>query len=209
MSEPLRAHEPEDAAPHASHPGEELPTGAAGDAASSDPDDLTIEELRVRAREAAEAEYLVGAVMQREEEKAARRARQENRVRHTSPVRRLMLLALVVFNAYIWMSTPTWLEYRTPKTPPLSYYEGSWKIAVYMQRQRVEEFRREKGRLPAAAKQAGVPVKGVKYTPLQKDVYELRAGNYVKQIVYRSTDSLSVFFGRSLIQMGLIVGGAR
>jgi hypothetical protein len=78
-----------------------------------------------------------------------------------------------------------------------------------MQRQRVEEFRRERGTLPLVARQAGTPVKGVAYRTLTKDVYELRAGNYVKQIVYRSTDSLSVFLGRSLITMGLIVGGAR
>lgn len=227
MSEPLRAQDPQDAepaessmasTPPASHESsgprafpteDELLAEIAGAIEPTIIDDISVEELRQRALEAAEAENAVAAVMQREEEKAVTRAKQETRKHRASPVRTLMAAALVLFNVYLWMGSPQWLEYRTPATPPVSYYESSYKIAVYMQRQRVEEFRRERGRLPQVAKQAGAPVKGVKYTPLTKDVYELRAGNIVKHVRYVSTDSIAVFLGRTFIQMGLIAGGAR
>ena len=222
MSEPLRAQDPQDAEPAetdlvASPPSEprafptedELLAEIAGAIEPTIVDDISVEELRQRALEAAEAENAVAAVMQREEEKAVRRAKQDSRKRRSSPVRTLMAAALVLFNVYLWMGSPQWLEYRTPATPPVSYYESSYKIAVYMQRQRVEEFRRERGTLPRVAKQAGAPVKGVKYTPLTKDVYELRAGNIVKQVRYVSTDSIAVFLGRTLLQIGLVAGGAR
>ncbi|MBI5168008.1 MAG: hypothetical protein HZA61_00830 [Candidatus Eisenbacteria bacterium] len=212
MSEPLRAHDPQDAEasyPRAFPSEDELLAEIAGASEPEIADDLSVEELRQRAREAAEAEYAVAAVMQREEEKAVKRAKQESRVRRSSPVRMLMAAALVLFNVYLWMGSPQWLEYRTPAIPPVTYYESSYKIAVYLQRQRVEEFRRERGRLPQVARQAGTPVKGVKYTPLTSDVYELRAGNIVKQVRYVSTDSIAVFLGRTLLQIGLVAGGAR
>ncbi|MFN8586595.1 MAG: hypothetical protein U0704_02250 [Candidatus Eisenbacteria bacterium] len=209
MSEPLRADEPGDAGEHAFPTEDELLAQIVGEPEPADPGDLSVEELRQRAREAAEAEYAVTAVMAREEQKAAARAKLENRRRHASPLRRLLLVALLLFNAYIWMSSPRWLEYRTPPTPPLSYYESSYKIAIYMQRQRVEEFRAQKGRLPLAAKQAGTPVKGVEYKPLDRSVYELRAGTIVKRIRYVSTDSITVFLGRTLAQMGLLSTGGR
>jgi hypothetical protein len=209
MSEPLRVPEPgdADAAPADAHVPVEFPS--AENAAPVEPDDLTVEELRRRAREQAEAEFAVAAVMRREDEKAAKLAIVEGRVRRESPVRMLLLGALLLFNAYLWTNAPGWLEYRTPRTPPLDYYEASWRIAVYMQHQRVEEFRRERGKLPLVARRAGPPVKGVTYTPLTSDMYELRAGNHYRQIIYRSTDSLRVFMGRAMLQMGLIAGGAR
>lgn len=208
MSEPLR--QPEPGAEEQAFPTEdELLSQISGSAEPDDPGDLTVEELRQRAREAAEAEYAVAAVMQHEEKKAVARARQESVRRHGSPVRRLLLAALLLFNAYLWMASPQWLEYRTPAIPPVSYYESSYKIAIYMQRQRVEEFRAQKGRLPLAARQAGAPVKGVDYRALDRSVYELRAGNVVKKIRYVSTDSITVFLGRTLVQMGLVATGVR
>lgn len=209
MSEQLKAPEPEDDGFGATLSEVDGAADAMPGMASGETGDLSLEELRVRAREAAEAEYFVGAVMQREEEKAAKREQQGRRVQRAAPIRQLLAVSMLLLNAYLWMGNPHWLEYRTPKQPPLDYYEGSWRIAVYMQRQRVEEFRAKRGLLPVAATQAGPPVKGVKYRTLGKNVYELRAGNYVKQIVYRSTDSLSVFLGRSLVQLGLIAGGVR
>lgn len=209
MSEPLRAPEPADGEERAFPTEDELLAEIAAAVEPEDPGDLTVEELRQRAREAAEAEYAVAAVMEHEEKKAVARAKQETARRHGSPVRRLLLVGLLLFNAYLWLGSPQWLEYRTPPVPPVSYYESSYKIAIYMQRQRVEEFRAQKGRLPIVARQAGTPVKGVEYQPLDRNVYELRAGNVVKRIRYVSTDSIAVFLGRTLIQMGLVATGVR
>lgn len=209
MSEPIRAPGSEDAdalARAASASGEVAPEAAH---AGAETGDITVDDLRRRAREQSEAEFAVAAVMRREEQKAAKLAVAEGRKGRRNPVRTLLLAAMVLFNAYLWTSAPQWLEYRTPSTPPLDYYEASWKIAVYLQHERVEEFRRNRGKLPVVAKQAGPPVKGVTYTPLSAGAYELRAGNHYRQVVYHSTDSLRVFMGKALMQVGLIAGGVR
>jgi hypothetical protein len=197
MADPLRAHEPEPSPPHA-----DSGHGAA-------PDDLTLGELVQRAREHAEAEAAVADVMRRENEKTAKLEAIEHRKHHTPPVKAALLAALLLFNLYLWCGNPAWLVDRRPSGLSVDYYESSWKIAVYLQRQRIEEYRREKGHVPATAQQAGQPVRGVQYTPIRDTDYELAAGRGPQQIFYSSTDSLSVLMGQTLLRMGLIAGGVR
>jgi hypothetical protein len=198
MSEPVRASEPDEP----SAPG----AVTAGEPAL---EDVTISELKRRAMEQAEAESAVAAVMRREDQKAAAQAAKENKVVRAVPLRLMLLLALLLFNLYMWLGRPGFLEYRTPATPPLDYYEGSWKVSVWLQRQRIEEYRKVHGHVPASARQAGPPIHGVDYMPLEQKQYVLSAGAGQHAVVYHSTDSIGVFLGKSLLQMGLIVGGAR
>lgn len=197
MSAPLRAPGPEPSPPSAV-PGHEDVAG-----------DLTLAELVQRAREHAEAEAAVGAVMRREDEKAAKRDALEHRKQHTPPLKAILFVSLVFFNLYLWVGNPGWLTYNQPSGLSIDYYQSSWELAVYLQRQRIEEFRQLKGHLPVTAQQAGPAVHGVQYTPIQQKTYELTAGDGAKKIIYHSTDSLSALMGRSLFQMGLIAGGVR
>ena len=169
----------------------------------------TASELAMRAREQAEAEAAVGDVMRREDEKAAKREAREHQVHRPPPLKGLLLLTLLLLNLYVWLGNPEWLRFRQPELPSIDYYEASWKMAVYLQRQRIEEYRHEKGHIPASAQQAGQPVTGVRYTPIEQKDYQLAAGAGEKQVVYHSTDSLSVVMGHTLLQMGLIAGGLR
>ena len=173
------------------------------------PGDSTQDDLALRAREQAEAEAAVGAVMRREDEKSAKREALEHHPRRPFPYKAMLLATLLCFNGYVWFGHPAWLDFREPQLPAPSYYASSWKIAVFLQRQRIEEYRHVQGHLPATAQQAGQPVAGVKYLPLEEKKYELAAGAGEKQFVYRSTDSLSVLMGRTLLQMGLVAGGVR
>lgn len=188
MSDPLRAHAPDP----------ELESG------------LSSAETRARDRERAEAEAAVAEVMQGEEKKAARRAVMEAaRAPRPRNWQAAALALLLSFNLYIWFGHPAWLEYHTPTLPSVDYYEGSWKIAVWLQRQRIEEYRRTHDAVPATARQAGPPVRGVDYAPLEQKKYLLTAGQGRRMVVYHSTDSIRVFLGRSLVTMGLITGGVR
>jgi hypothetical protein len=198
MSEPARASEP----------GEPNAPGAAGAEAPA-VRDVTISELKRRAIEQAEAEAAVAAVMRREDQKAVARAAMDGRVVRPKPYRALLLLSLLLLNAYMWFGRPGFLDYHTPPTPPLDYYESSWRVSVWLQRQRIEEYRKEHGHVPASARQAGPPVHGVDYKPLEEKQYVLSAGAGQHAVVYHSTDSIGVFVGRSLMQMGLIAGAVR
>lgn len=170
-----------------------------------------MDDLAARAREQAEAQAAVSDVMRRVEERAAiaERALHQER-REGSKLKVMLLLTLLAFNLYAWFGNPEWLHFKEPRVPSVEYYEASWKLAVYLQRQRIEEYRKEKGAIPVTAQQAGPVVRGVRYTPnLIDSRYQLAAGQGTKQFVYSSTDSLSALVGRALIQVGALTGGAR
>jgi hypothetical protein len=168
------------------------------------------ESLRARASEQAEAEAAVEAVMRREVVKAEKLAAAEgHRRRKPIPVPVLLLLVLLALNTYLWAGNPGWLTWQEPPAPSIDFYGASYKIAVYLQRQRIEEYRQTRKRLPVVAKQAGLPVHGVSYTPLPNNRYRLAAGRGAQRVVYTSTDSLAVFLGRTLIQQGLLSKGVR
>jgi hypothetical protein len=148
--------------------------------------------------------------MRREGEKAAARAALEQRRRRPVPLKAILLGSLLALNLYLWLGDPEWLRFREPSAPSIDYYQNSWKLAVVLQRQRIEEYRKETGAIPANARQAGQPVHGVQYTPIDRSsTYELAAGAGPSQVVYRSTDSLSTLVGRALVRIGLVTGGAR
>lgn len=173
-------------------------------------DHVSLSELRVRALEQVEAEAAVAAVMRREVTKAERLAAAEGRSRRKPKRARVALLAaLLLFNGYLWVGNPEWLAWHEPPAPSIDYYQNSYKMAVWLQRQRIEEYRHEKQALPKVARQAGPPVRGVRYTPLAPDVYMLEAGKGLRMVVYTSRDSIATFMGRTLVQMGLAARGAR
>lgn len=178
--------------------------------APDDPRDFAAAESRARVREHAEAEAAVAEVMRREQFKAQRLAEVEHRRRpRPQPLRVLALVALLALNAYLWTGQPEWLTWHEPPAPSIDYYQNSYKMAVWLQRQRIEEYRHEKQALPKVARQAGPPVRGVRYTPLAPDVYMLEAGKGLRMVVYTSRDSIATFMGRTLVRMGLAVRGAR
>ena len=197
MSEPLRARDSD--AP--------MPPGAGHVAAH--PDDVPLSGLSRRALEQAEAENAVEAVMAREAERARVREAAERRVHAVPRLQLALLLSLACFNAYVWLGNPSWLRFNIPAGPLYQYYEGSWKVAVYLQRERIEEYRRTHGHVPATAQAAGPAVRGVSYTPLAARDYVLAAGSGARRFVYDSKDSMSVMMGRTLVQMGLVTGALR
>lgn len=175
-----------------------------------EPDDPVAAEQRLRDQEHAEAEAAVRAVMQREQIKALRLAMAETRQQQKpKPLRLLLLVALLGLNAYLWVGQPGWLTWHEPPAPSIDYYQNSYKVAVWLQRQRIEEYRHEKRELPKVARQAGPPVRGVRYTPLAPDVYMLEAGKGLRMVIYTSRDSIATFMGRTLIQLGLAAQGVK
>lgn len=167
------------------------------------------DENVARAREQAEAEAAVLAVMQRVREKAEAAEHARPLVERRFKLKGLLLLALVVFNLYAWFGNPEWLRFREPMAPSVDYYQASWEMAVYLQRERIEEYRHTRGYVPKQAKQAGPVVKGVRYTPIREQWYDLSAGDGPNRFVFHSTDSLSVLVRRALVQVGLFAGGVR
>jgi hypothetical protein len=177
------------------------------------PDPAAAEELSPeqaqRARDQAEAEDAVLAVMLREHEKAAKILALARPRRKNPPLKVFLLLTLIAFNLYAWLGNPQWLRYNAPQSLSVDYYQASWKVAVYLERQRIEEYRRTRGHLPATAQHAGPVVKGVQYKPLDAKAYQLTAGEGLRRFVYYSGDSLTALVNRALLQVNRFGGGLR
>jgi hypothetical protein len=134
----------------------------------------------------------------------------ERPAQRRGPLPLVLMGALLLANLYLWLGNPSWLTLPEPPAPSIEYSAGSWKIAVWLQRQRIEEYRRVNGELPVAASQAGPTVHGVRYTPIDgARAYRLVAGEGPRTVVYRSTDPPTVLMDRTLAQAGLVAGRVR
>jgi hypothetical protein len=204
MSKPERAHDADETGPAASGSVRRFASPPGRDS-----DDITANQLMQRAREQAEALAAVTEVMQREEVKATVLAEKLAPKQRRLPLKPMLLASLIAFNLYAWFGNPTWLRFREPEVPKASYYANSWEVAVHLQRERIEEYRRARGLLPLRAEQAGPPVPGVIYKPTTAVTYLLLSGEGPERFVYRSSDTLAVALGRAFLQAGLLTGGAR
>lgn len=166
-------------------------------------------ELEARAVERAEAEAAVGAVMTRVAEKAAKAEAQAVRgLSRPKPLKLILLASLAVLNLILWLTDPQWLHFKEPQAPAMQYYQDSWKMAAYLQAQRIEEYRKEKQQLPAKADDVHFPVHGVDYLRVTQDQYQLAAGVGNGRVVYDSRIPLSEWLGRSIIRLGMLTNGA-
>ncbi len=166
------------------------------------------EALQARTREQAEAEAAVGAVMTHVAAKAAEVVKKRERTgERPKPHKALILLGLTALNLHLWLANPEWLHFKAPPVPTYQYYQDGWKMAAYMQAQRVEEFRKAQAKLPARLEQVRNPVRGVDYRRVSDDRYELTAGTGRARVVYDSRVPLHVWVGKSLIRLGLLTHG--
>lgn len=165
-------------------------------------------ELREREREHAEAEAAVAAVMGHVAQKAARAERQAvHASARPRPLKPLLLLGLAALNLYLWLGDPQWLRFKGPPMPTYQYYQDGYRMAAYIQAQRVEDFRRRAGRLPQRVEEVRNPVRGVSYTRVSPTQYQVTAGRGQARVVYDSGQPIGLFVGRSLARLGLLTSG--
>ena len=169
---------------------------------------LTPEEV-ARARELEEAQAAVVAVMDGVAEKNRIIAEKEARgPKRPKPLKLVLLLLLVASNLYLWLGNPEWLKFKEPAAPAMEYYQDSWKMAAYLQAQRIEEYRKDTGKVPVKVDDVRYPVHGVDYTRVSDQQYQLAAGKGASRVVYDSSQPLTQWIGRSIIRLGLIASGA-
>jgi len=128
------------------------------------------------------------------EQAAARRMRPEVRKR----VGVLSLLGLIglliVVLQPVWLTGPKALP---PESPAI--VEASVRLALLRDQQRVLDFLKRNGRLPATLSEAGgVDLPGLGYEALPQQEFRLFAQAGDSLLVLRSSDSMTHFLGNSL-----------
>ena len=127
------------------------------------------------------------------EQAAARRMQPE--VRKRVGVLTLVGLAglLLIVLQPVWLIGPKALP---PESPAI--VEASVRLAMLREQQRVVDFLKRNGRLPATLSEAGVNVPGLGYEALPQQEFRLFAQAGDSLLVLRSSDSMTLFLGNSL-----------
>ena len=118
----------------------------------------------------------------------------------------VICVPVLLFCVYSVVARPEFLW--GPKSGPLPavQQDANVRFAMFLLAQRIERYRRAQGQLPASLDAVGDSVPGVTYSTVNDRVFELRANEGGKELVYRSDQSTSAFLGNSL---NVIQGGGR
>lgn len=122
------------------------------------------------------------------------------RVSATGRRRRMGFMSVVgMAGAALLILQPVWLA--GPKAipaepPPLA--AATLRVTLVRERDRVFEFARRTGRLPATVAEAGVRTAGLTYDSREDGTFSLSGETSDSIITLSSTDSLSAFLGGSL-----------
>lgn len=108
----------------------------------------------------------------------------------------LALIVLAAVGAHLAIVKPAWVFGATMPPQTAAVTEASLRLALSLQRQRIERFRAAESRLPFALEEAGAVVEGIEYE-LTPDGYELVAMHESRRLTLRSGDSIEEFLGDS------------
>lgn len=137
------------------------------------------------------------AVLKDRQEKAS--AEREARM-HPAVRRRVGVFALLgLAGLLLLILQPDWLG--GPKAPPAEQPEvavASLRLAMLRERQRIVDFAKRSGRLPATLSEVGSDVPGLGYEPDTGQQFKLIAQAGDSLIILYSQDSMSAFLGKSL-----------
>lgn len=107
-----------------------------------------------------------------------------------------VVLALVA--AWFWILPPAMVRPPQAPAPSPERAEAGLRVAVALQADRIEQFRRETGRLPDRVDEAGESLPGVSYTRVDAQTFQLRAAADQTVVVYESGDSMTVLMRNAL-----------
>jgi hypothetical protein len=106
-------------------------------------------------------------------------------------------IQLAVLAVYLLISPPAWVVVHPIEAPDPAVAEQSLRVAMYMQSQRIEDWRIKNGRLPTTLAEIGASVTpGVEYQIVGTNQYRLVGTNGPEaSLVYDSTESPDDFLG--------------
>ena len=129
------------------------------------------------------------------EERNARRARERRR----SPA--VLWTTIIVgwaVRAWIWIGRPAWLFDDTPeRAESAEVSEARLRFALYLERNRVDQFRRRTGRLPATLEEAGSVEEGITYLPRGRDSFAVEGSRGGTTLLLTSAMDSDSFLGGS------------
>ncbi len=154
-----------------------------------------LDDLRGEMSEEHERSRALAAVLRDQEERAeAARAVEARRLRRTR-IRRSVLVAAWAGMAYIWLAPPSWTKVKPLPQPTMADEARALRVAVFLEAQKIEAYRQERGRLPWVLAETGPAFPGLEYRRKDNRFYELSGTSDRVQLRYDSGTSPLQFVG--------------
>lgn len=102
---------------------------------------------------------------------------------------------LGVFAVYLLIAPPAWIIVDPIEGPPEAERVEGMRRAIFLQAQRIEQYRIENGELPLSLEDAGSPIPGVEYTVQGPALYTLVGAVGDETVTYDSTQSIIEWVG--------------
>jgi hypothetical protein len=155
-----------------------------------------------RPSSASERKKLIEEYEQTKRSEAERHSSEQTQALQRKKTTRMTILGLALAIALVLaFAPPAWILPPPQPRPTAAEREASIRFSIFLQAQQIEHFRGSRGRLPATLEEAGQPLPGVAYLVNSGSTYQLRS-TQDQAISYSSTDSLYVFLGASMTQLG-------
>lgn len=107
----------------------------------------------------------------------------------------VLSLMLLAFTVYAYASRPEIIFGADPKKVPDVRRDANLRFTMYLVSRRVESFKNTSHKLPDDLGFLGGAPRGVAYARLSDSVFELRARDGAKEIVFRSDEPADRFLG--------------
>lgn len=158
------------------------------------PGDFTSEVSDESERVRAVSEFL-----RDQDERQKKEIKAEARRRRLKKARRVAVGATWIGIAYIWVGTPGWLTIDPPPVPTVAEESNALRFNLYLQAQRVEAYRAERGRLPYVLDEAGPRFRGMEYRRRDNRQYQIIGRSDRVELQYYSRESPLVFVGEAAL----------
>lgn len=133
-----------------------------------------------------------------EVEKETRKTSVTPRSRSRRAVVIALSVPLLAFSVYSFVARPEfiWGAKRSSMTPVRR--DANARFAMYLLSRRIETYKKTNGRYPTDLSAVpGLPLASVRYTLVTDQLYELRAPDGDRELVFRSDQPVDQFLGRS------------
>jgi len=142
-----------------------------------------------------ERDRVLAAVIREQQERTEAAREAEIRRHRRDRVRRGVLLITWAVVAYIWLASPSWLQVPAPARPTILDEARSLRLNVFLEAQKIEAYRQERGRLPWVLSDAGPPFAGIEYHRKDNRSYQLDGASDRVRLRYESGSSPLEFVG--------------